>query len=84
MAAWLIANWVVFASVLGVCAGYILFKVKGGNLLFRIKKTDDGTTQAMKAVVGFGWAIGSVMVAWFVGIVAFLLLVASGIAALVS
>jgi hypothetical protein len=69
MAAWLIANWVVFASVLGVCAGYILFKVKGGNLLFRIKKTDDGTTQAMKAVVGFG---------------SFLLLVASGIAALVS
>ncbi len=55
------------ALIAAVCALYVLWKAKGGTLLFRIKKTDEGSTAALKAIFGFGWAYGSIMVATIVG-----------------
>jgi hypothetical protein len=84
MAAAIASAWWIFASISALCAAYIAFKAKGGNLLFREKPTDDGSTKALKAVFALGWAYGSVMVALIVGVISFLLLLASGIAALVA
>lgn len=82
MLAFLIAHWLVPAMAILVCAVYIRWKSKGGTILFKIKKSDDGATQALKAIFGFGWAYGSILLAVWISIFSAVWLFVAGVSAL--
>lgn len=77
-----VSHWWVFLAVLASCAGYIYWKAKGGNLLFRDNPKADPTTRMFTGVAAFFFAYGAVIVAMIVGAIAALLLVIAGIGAL--
>ncbi len=72
--------WWLFATLFAGSLGYIYWKFKGGNILFRFKKSDDGSTQFWKALLYLGWTYGSVVVAMGIALVTLIMLVASGVA----
>ncbi len=72
--------WWLFATLFAGSLGFVYWKYKGGNLLFRFNKSDDSTTTIWKAILYMGWTYGSVMVALALALTALCLLVASGVA----
>lgn len=84
MISFLIANWLIPAVTFVVCGLYVCWKAKGGSLLFKIDKKDDGATQVMKAVFGLGWAFGSMLVAIWVFIFSAIWLLIAGLGALLG
>ncbi len=70
-----------------VCAGsigYIRWKMKGGNLLFRAKKNDDSSTTMFKALLAFGFTYGALMVAMPTAAISALLFLLSLLAKLIA
>jgi hypothetical protein len=78
----LVSHWWVFLAVLASCVGYIWWKAKGGNLLFRDNPRADGTTRMFTALAAFFFSYGAVMVAMIVAAIAALLLVVAAVGAL--
>ncbi len=55
--------WYVPAIALVCSVLYISWKRQGGSLLFRVSKTDGGSTILFKWVLNLGWTFGSILCA---------------------
>jgi hypothetical protein len=53
----------VSSAICSCSLTYIHWKMRGGNLLFRSKKSDDASASMFKAILAFGFTYGALLVA---------------------
>jgi hypothetical protein len=70
------------AATCCLSSSYVHWKISGGNLLFRSKKTDDPTTSMFKAVFAFGFTYGAIIIGLTVAAVSGLICILSLLAKL--